>query len=64
MNDSFNTTIRGSLKGWYFPVIAGILSVITGVFLFIIPQADYTYYILFYGVVFIIAGLLRLIFSF
>ncbi|OBS11226.1 hypothetical protein ATE49_15665 [Elizabethkingia miricola] len=64
MNDSFNTTIRGSLKDWYFPVIAGILSIIMGIFLFIIPQANYTQYILFYGVVFIIAGLLRLIFSF
>ncbi|AJW62424.1 hypothetical protein VO54_00938 [Elizabethkingia miricola] len=64
MNDSFNTTIRGSLKDWYFPVIAGILSLIMGVFLFIIPQTNYAQYILFYGVAFIIAGLLRLIFSF
>lgn len=64
MNDSFNTTIRGSLKDWYFPVIAGILSVIMGVILFIIPQENYAQYTLFYGIVFIIAGLLRLIFSF
>lgn len=64
MNDSFNTTIRGSLKDWYFPVIAGILSLIMGVFLFIMPQTNYAQYILFYGVAFIIAGLLRLIFSF
>ncbi|WP_407534265.1 HdeD family acid-resistance protein [Elizabethkingia miricola] len=64
MNDSFNTTIRGSLKDWYFPAIAGILSLIMGVFLFIIPQENYAQYILFYGIVFIIAGLLRLVFSF
>lgn len=64
MIDSFNTTIKNSLKGWYYPVITGILSIITGVFLFIIPQSLYSVYVQIFGIVFIISGLLRLIFSF
>ncbi len=64
MIDSFNTTIRNSLKGWYYPVITGVLSVITGVFLFIIPQSLYSIHIQILGIVFIISGLFRLIFSF
>lgn len=32
MIDSFNTTIKNSLKGWYYPVITGILSILTGLF--------------------------------
>ncbi|KGT09970.1 hypothetical protein CMU71_10190 [Elizabethkingia anophelis] len=64
MIDSFNTTIRNSLKGWYYPTITGILSVVTGVFLFIIPKSLYSTYVQIFGIVFIISGLLRLIFSF
>ncbi|HFK5509267.1 TPA: HdeD family acid-resistance protein [Elizabethkingia anophelis] len=64
MIDSFNTTIRNSLKGWYYPTITGILSVITGAFLFIIPKSLYSTYVQIFGIVFIISGLLRLIFSF
>ncbi|HAY3500793.1 DUF308 domain-containing protein [Elizabethkingia anophelis] len=64
MIDSFNTTIKNSLKGWYYPVITGILSIITGVFLFIIPQSLFSVYVQIFGIVFIISGLLRLIFSF
>lgn len=64
MIDSFNTTIRNSLKGWYYPTITGILSVVTGAFLFIIPKSLYSTYVQIFGIVFIISGLLRLIFSF
>ncbi|MYZ60432.1 DUF308 domain-containing protein [Elizabethkingia anophelis] len=64
MIDSFNTTIKNSLKGWYYPVITGILSILTGFFLFIIPQSLYSVYVQIFGIVFIISGLLRLIFSF
>ncbi len=64
MIDSFNTTIRNSLKGWYYPTITGILSVVTGIFLFIIPKSLYSTYVQIFGIVFIISGLLRLIFSF
>ena len=34
MIDSFNTTIKNSLKGWYYPVITGILSILTGFFIY------------------------------
>lgn len=64
MIDSFNTTIKNSLKGWYYPVITGILSILTGLFLFIIPKSLYSVYVQIFGIVFIISGLLRLIFSF
>ncbi|AKH94121.1 HdeD family acid-resistance protein [Elizabethkingia anophelis] len=64
MIDSFNTTIKNSLKGWYYPTITGILSVVTGAFLFIIPKSLYSTYVQIFGIVFIISGLLRLIFSF
>ncbi|AQX51346.1 HdeD family acid-resistance protein [Elizabethkingia anophelis] len=64
MSDSFNTTIKGSIKSKYFALVTAVISIITGILLFAYPIDNKLNTIQICAGAFIIFGLLRLVFSF
>ncbi|EPL7677574.1 HdeD family acid-resistance protein [Elizabethkingia anophelis] len=63
MPSSFSTTIKMPLKGWFLPLISGIFSVITGLYIFFINSDAYLLLNIFPGAALVISGLVRLFFA-
>ena len=63
MTNSFNTTIKSGIKNWYIPVITGIYSIITGLFILTDKAMPIEILNMLIGAVFIASGILSIIFT-
>lgn len=63
MSLSFSTTIKMPLKGWFLPLVSGIFSVITGLYIFFINSEVYLLLNIFPGTALVISGAVRLFFA-
>lgn len=63
MSASFNTTIKMPLKGWYLPLINGIIYIIASIWIFSLYADSYMSFKIVSGLTIITSGLTILLFT-
>lgn len=64
MITDFFKQVRGTIKHWYLPLIAGIILIFMGIWTFKEPEKTYVALSFFFSLTFVISGLFETVFSF
>ncbi len=59
----FIESARKPVKYWYLPLIAGIILIVLGIYIFTVPMETYLTLTIFFSLSFIFSGILEIIFS-